>query len=802
MATRAREMEASSIETSLDASLRLSRVNNLRSMSTRLQRKTVTIYCATFNVGNKPINDTFYTELLKKSEDCDVIVVAAQEASYAYSRKITQPADFARLAEKRVENDSIVNKKEKKTFWRSSKATKMLGTISGGITGGVATGPLAPVGFVVGMVGGYYGGKKIAEEKKCRQHWFASIEACLKSSNKKSKDNEKEDNNENEYVLVQSEVLMQMRLSVHCKKYLEKSVKSVRVGVKATGMGNVVGNKGGIMVEIQFYGGESIAFLGCHLAAHEEKKFYERRLETIRAIIGSAWRDKIEKPFGCEGNGTSWEHSIKAVAEASGLMSGDKNSNDKNSNMSNIDRVVTTERKVDEEEQKKQKRLPPDLELLDSATHTFFMGDLNFRIDPGPTQAFGTVQVNSASEMIGADDDDENSVWNSCWSKADIVKDTSVNRRAKLPGEIENEDDDSESDSQVNTTRCENVSSGGTSQSSPFHTGWKFIAETIKQKNWGRLWIGDQLLHAQRQGKCLFGFQELPLQFPPSFKRDSRAAFESRNDLNPVDTTEGYYSKKRIPSYTDRVLIKSLPGFEANRKAHKYEACHGVTSSDHAPVCATFSLNLLLGTSDHEDANDDVLPVQNGEEYFAIVTVEKLQLETHDDRLIFATAEEQTASLLKVHLGKLRTNALEVDDFETADGSRWSNAKSISSVMLLPSRSFAKDEDEGEENMTVRLRSRSSCVWNSRMLRRIGDDPLDVDVLPVVKLPKKRKELQNAPYYVIFTVVNEKTNARIGTAIISVPTDRRRLPFEADCTSRGRVIGKLKGEWAIDLKVT
>ena len=124
------------------------------------------------------------------------------------------------------------------------------------------------------------------------------------------------------------------------------------------------------------------------------------------------------------------------------------------------------------------------------------------------------------------------------------------------------------------------------------------------------------------------------------------------NDLNPVDTTEGYYSKKRIPSYTDRVLIKSLPGFEANRKAHKYEACHGVTSSDHAPVCATFSLNLLLGTSNHEDANDDVLPVQNGEEYFAIVTVEKLQLETHDDRLIFATAEEQTASLLKNTSGK------------------------------------------------------------------------------------------------------------------------------------------------------
>jgi hypothetical protein len=169
--------------------------------------------------------------------------------------------------------------------------------------------------------------------------------------------------------------------------------------------------------------------------------------------------------------------------------------------------------------------------------------------------------------------------------------------------------------------------------------------------------------------------------------------------------------------------------------------------------------------------------------------------------LIFATEEEQSASLLKVHLEKLRTNALEVDDFETAEGSRWSNAKSISNVVLLPSRSFAKDEGEDEEE-NIRVRSRSSCVWNSRTLRRIGNDALNPDVLPVVKLPKKRAELQNAPYYVIFTVVNENTNARVGTAIISVPTDGKRLPFEADCTSRGRVVGKLRGEWAIDLKVT
>ena len=77
-----------------------------------------------------------------------------------------------------------------------------------------------------------------------------------------------------------------------------------------------------------------------------------------------------------------------------------------------------------------------------------------------------------------------------------------------------------------------------------------------------------------------------------------------------------------------------------------------------------------------------VLPVQNGEEYFAIVTVEKLQLEARNDEVDFCHCGRTNCVALESTSGKTRTNALEVDDFETADGSRWSNAKSISSVML------------------------------------------------------------------------------------------------------------------------
>ena len=152
----------------------------------------------------------------------------------------------------------------------------------------------------------------------------------------------------------------------------------------------------------------------------------------------------------------------------------------------------------------------------------------------------------------------------------------------------------------------ENVSTGGTSQSSPFHVGWKFIAETIKQKSWGRLWIGDQLLHAQRQGKCLFGFQELPLQFPPSFKREKVEMIRIQSMLLKSIIAKSVSQVIPIACSSNLFLDSRRPGKRINT------ACHGVTPSDHAPVCATFSVNLLLGTSEHEDANDEVLGTTKG----------------------------------------------------------------------------------------------------------------------------------------------------------------------------------------------
>jgi len=47
---------------------------------------------------------------------------------------------------------------------------------------------------------------------------------------------------------------------------------------------------------------------------------------------------------------------------------------------------------------------------------------------------------------------------------------------------------------------------------------------------------------------------------------------------------------ERTPSYTDRVLYHSLPGYETSITPGSYELCDHVVMSDHRPVCATFNI--------------------------------------------------------------------------------------------------------------------------------------------------------------------------------------------------------------------
>jgi hypothetical protein len=56
-----------------------------------------------------------------------------------------------------------------------------------------------------------------------------------------------------------------------------------------------------------------------------------------------------------------------------------------------------------------------------------------------------------------------------------------------------------------------------------------------------------------------------------------------------------FYDEKRIPSYTDRVLYKSLPAFTQNLKLISFQSCEDVPSSDHKPVVTAFTVKTTDG---------------------------------------------------------------------------------------------------------------------------------------------------------------------------------------------------------------
>jgi len=70
-----------------------------------------------------------------------------------------------------------------------------------------------------------------------------------------------------------------------------KTLKSVEVTDVACGIGNVVHNKGSVVVRVTFKNGRNAIFIGCHLAAHAGK--VKERNEDYRRI-----RDEVEETFG------------------------------------------------------------------------------------------------------------------------------------------------------------------------------------------------------------------------------------------------------------------------------------------------------------------------------------------------------------------------------------------------------------------------------------------------------------------------------------------------------------------------
>lgn len=132
--------------------------------------------------------------------------------------------------------------------------------------------------------------------------------------------------------------------------------------------------------------------------------------------------------------------------------------------------------------------------------------------------------------------------------------------------------------------------------------------EMIVREQWADMMQFDELNREIAAGRILNGFIALQPQFYPTFKRTrnlsivpvkNKASFDHLGKGNFVPTdrvVQDFYNEKRMPSFTDRILYKSMPAFHSDVTPSFFEACEQTMSSDHKAVRAGFVVKITKGS--------------------------------------------------------------------------------------------------------------------------------------------------------------------------------------------------------------
>ena len=715
-----------------DATLLLENSKSFRRVPAGRRRESLEIYCGTWNVGNKAPDVTCATEWLMKARGADVVALGAQEASYVKTKKTIKAKEVSAAC---GDEKTFASRFKRRGFFGSTKWTR-LGIMAGGaFAGGVLT--FSPAGALCGTFTGWFTGKKLVQEIKGRIHWFDFLSSSLGD----------------EFEMLQSEMLLQMRLAVFVKKDVASMVRSVKVGTKATGLGNLHGNKGGLLVHVELDNGETIGFVSCHLAAHEKPKFLQARNVMVPEILRWVWRSaqprvKFALPNVTDVNTTLYDGASEIMSKVSWTR-----------------RTVvgmTTEAIENTTGAKlglkgvraAQRNQAPD--LLDSTTHVFFMGDLNYRIDPG--------------KVIGGE-------WDTHWSKESDLKPGSTAdqpgagggiaaaRPPAQPGMVEEESDDE----------------GG--EASAFVQGRDAVCKAIFNREFQRLAEADQLTRSRKEGRVMHGFAEQPLAFIPTFKRVTVKSSASKGRIcssgaepmtdtsRPEPGTPAYYNTKRVPSWCDRVLWHSAPGASESCKPVEYGACHEVTTSDHAPVFARFRVRLRS------------LP-----EVRALPRANLSLTSLHVTRN-FKDGEVLGGSVwVHVFVPHARITIPEPKDLSSAHVDRdESQPKTVGTYSFcaddLPTCILGYDEDEA--NTEKRNKSRAE-------VKKLDSDDDEPD--SERKLPERLDMSAYASFYAVITVVDSRTGTKLGTCAAPLPGSST---FSVPLSLYSERVGTITGAWTL-----
>jgi len=112
----------------------------------------------------------------------------------------------------------------------------------------------------------------------------------------------------------------------------------------------------------------------------------------------------------------------------------------------------------------------------------------------------------------------------------------------------------------------------------------RMVDSLIKQNMIEVLLANDQLNVERESGNVFRGFIEGQITFLPTYKFDHRT--------NTYDSSK----KRRIPSYTDRILWKASPAVALLT----YDSVPAISTSDHKPVYATFKCKIQLREADEQ----------------------------------------------------------------------------------------------------------------------------------------------------------------------------------------------------------
>jgi hypothetical protein len=107
----------------------------------------------------------------------------------------------------------------------------------------------------------------------------------------------------------------------------------------------------------------------------------------------------------------------------------------------------------------------------------------------------------------------------------------------------------------------------------------------------------DELKKEMAGERVFLNMKEPVINFLPTYKYEPEFANNvSRfHDVNQHSdfSAHGNFDQKRIPAWCDRILYRSNNNCPDSIVNHKYDSIMGINISDHKPVYATYSINVV-----------------------------------------------------------------------------------------------------------------------------------------------------------------------------------------------------------------